>query len=70
MKYNLKDVIDEDFADELSQASAAGIDIGSRGAKGVLINNGYIYTVLQSSDVSSNDTAHKLLDSLIKEAGI
>ena len=70
MRFSLKDVIDEDFAEELSQASTAGIDIGSRGAKGVLLHNGYIYTVIQASDVSSNDTAHKLLETLINEAGV
>ena len=58
MKYKLTDIIDDDFAAELSVASAAGIDIGSRGAKGVLINNGYLYTVLTASGVSSDETAH------------
>ncbi|WP_458459356.1 acyl-CoA dehydratase activase [Pseudobutyrivibrio sp.] len=70
MKYKLTDIIDDDFAAELSVASAAGIDIGSRGAKGVLINNGYLYTVLTASGVSSDETAHELLETLVNEAGI
>lgn len=70
MKYKLTDIIDDDFAAELSVVSAAGIDIGSRGAKGVLINNGYLYTVLTASGVSSDETAHELLETLVNEAGI
>lgn len=70
MKYKLTDIIDDDFAAELSVATSAGIDIGSRGAKGVLINNGYLYTVLTASGVSSDETAHELLETLVNEAGI
>ena len=70
MRYRLEDVIDEDFIEELSGVSTVGIDIGSRGAKGVLINNGFLYTVLKPSGVSSDETAHELLDFLVEEAGI
>ncbi len=70
MKYDLTDILDEDYAKELSEASTVGIDIGSRGAKGALLHGGKLYTVILPSGVSSNETAHELFDLLAKEAGI
>lgn len=70
MKYDLRNIIDDDFAADLSGACTVGVDIGSRGAKAVLLNNGYLYTVIRPSGVSSDDTAHELMDILLEEAGI
>ena len=70
MKHVLTDILDEDFAKELSEATTIGIDIGSRGAKGVLLHGGNLYTTMLPSGVSSNETAHELFDLLTKEAGI
>lgn len=70
MKYVLTDILDDDYASELTLASTIGIDIGSRGSKGVLLHGGNLYTAILPSGVSSNETAHDLFDQLIKEAGI
>lgn len=70
MVYQLKDVLDAKYSHSLDKASTAGIDIGSRGSKAVLLHDGKLYTNIVPSGVSSKETAGFLLDSLIKEAGI
>ena len=70
MKHVLTDIIDAGFSKELMEASAIGIDIGSRGAKGALLHGGNLYTTILPSGVSSNETAHELFDLLTGEAGI
>lgn len=69
MKYPISDVIDKRYAGPLADRKLAGIDIGSRGSKGVLIHGGYIYTVMVSSGVSPAKTGEKLLHMLLDEAG-
>lgn len=70
MKYQLDQVLDEKYAHALDEARTAGIDIGSRGSKAVLLYNGNLYTKMVPSGVSSKKTAKKLLDSLLLEAGL
>lgn len=69
MRYPLSDVIDKRYVRSLTDKKLAGIDIGSRGSKGVLIYGGNIYTVMVSSGVCPGETGDKLLNILLKEAG-
>lgn len=66
----LKDILDDKYIDKFQDAKAAGIDIGSRGAKGVLLFNGKIYYRNVASGVSSIETGKQLLKDLMKEANI
>ena len=43
---NLTDVISPVLADELAETRVVGIDIGSRAAKGVLLDKGRLFTAL------------------------
>lgn len=70
MNYQLEQVLDERYAHALDEARTAGIDIGSRGSKAVLLFDGILYTRMVPSGVSSKRTAKELLDSLLREAGI
>lgn len=66
----INDCIDEKYKNQLDDICAAGIDIGSRGSKAVLLYKGNIYTRMVASGVSSEKTAKQLLDGLVKAAGI
>ncbi len=70
MRYDLSNYIDPEYAEYLKNARTVGIDIGSRGSKGVLLFDGAMYTVIKPSNVSSEETAKDLLDTLLKEAEI
>lgn len=66
----IAEIFGEKDADKLQQITVAGIDIGSRAAKGVLISKGKLFYKIVPSGVSSIDTGKKLIRDLIKEAGI
>lgn len=70
MKYEIKEALDTSLADNITGARSAGIDIGSRGAKGVLLFDGKLYTTIMPSGVSSTQTAKELVKQLVSEAAI
>lgn len=70
MKYEIKEVLDKSIADNITDARTAGIDIGSRGAKGVLLYDGRLYTAIMPSGISSTATAKELVGQLAAQAGI
>lgn len=47
-----------------------GLDIGSRGAKGVLLSNGTIYTVLRPTGFNMQETGDALLEELLQKSGL
>jgi predicted CoA-substrate-specific enzyme activase len=65
----LKDIIEKRFADKLKNARVAGLDIGSRATKGVLLYDGRLYDRIITSGVSSQETAIEVLQELLSEAG-
>lgn len=70
MRYTLSEILDEKYAHDLDDVKAVGIDIGSRGAKAVLLYDGKLFAKVVPSDISSRETAKELLESLLKEARI
>lgn len=66
----LKNVLDDKYVDKFPSVRTAGIDIGSRGAKGVLLFDGKIYYKNVASGVSSIETGKQLLRDLLKEANV
>lgn len=66
----LSEILDDRYAHSLDEARCVGIDIGSRGAKIVLLYDGEIYSHTILSGVSSEDTANELLDYVLSQAGI
>lgn len=70
MGYQLKAVLDDGYQGELKDAVTVGIDIGSRGSKGVLLFRDHIFVKNLPSGVSTKQTAKELLDYLIEESGI
>ena len=67
---NIDSVIDEKYIGELNGFRSAGIDIGSRAAKAVLLYDGKLYSKLVPSGVSSEETGKRLLKALAEEAGV
>lgn len=63
-------VIDEKYIGALNNYRSAGIDIGSRASKAVLLFDGRLYTKMVPSGVSSEQTGKSLLKALAYEAGI
>lgn len=70
MRYDIDKVLDETLTEEIRQARAIGIDIGSRAAKAVLLFDGKLYTAIQPSGVSSVETAKEMMKVLSEEAEI
>lgn len=66
----LSEILDEKYAHDLDHARSIGIDIGSRGAKAVLLYDGKIYDVITASGVSSKKTSYELVEALLKQSGI
>lgn len=64
----IDDVIEKEYTNQLSNARVVGLDIGSRGTKGILLYDGKLYYKVVASGVSSQETAGQVLDALLKEA--
>lgn len=64
----IKEVIDKELADQLNQVNVIGLDIGSRTAKGILLANGKIHTVIFPTGLYMQDTADDLINRLLKKA--
>ncbi|MDR2141981.1 MAG: acyl-CoA dehydratase activase [Deltaproteobacteria bacterium] len=61
----VSDVIAPKLVKELSGPPVAGIDVGSRQAKGVLLRDGEIYTIQVPTDINMQKTADGLLVELL-----
>ncbi|MBO7336316.1 MAG: 2-hydroxyglutaryl-CoA dehydratase [Lachnospiraceae bacterium] len=64
------DILDSKYKGKLDGFRTIGVDIGSRAAKGVLLIDGEIFCRMVPSGVSSINTAHEMVDALLKEAGL
>lgn len=70
-KWNAKDVLLNPKVNDLVEGkSTVGIDIGSRQSKAVLLHKDKIYADITASDIDSQKTSERLLNRLVKEAGI
>lgn len=68
--YIISDTIENFYEDEFKDTRTVGIDIGSRGAKAILLYEGKLFTALEASGVSSVQTAKNLLKNLLEQAQI
>lgn len=71
----IQDVIDPAISHELtshalSAHTALGIDIGSRGAKAVLLRGKELFVAQVPTGVNMQETANELLEELLEQAGI
>lgn len=66
----IKDIIDHDLVEKISNDRVIGLDLGSRTGKGVLLANGQLYTAIVPTGVYMQQTAEKLLTKLYKQAGL
>lgn len=67
---HITDVIDPAVSHELTTHTALGIDIGSRGAKAVLLRDDELFVWQVPTGVNMQETANELLDELLEQAGI
>lgn len=65
-----KDIIDPSLLHEITPATVVGIDIGSRGAKAVLIHKGEIHVTQIGTGVDMQASAEELLDELLEKADL
>jgi predicted CoA-substrate-specific enzyme activase len=66
----LKGVIDSRLIGEINNNTVLGVDIGSRGAKAVLLHGGELFVAQVPTGVNMQETADELLDELLEDAGI
>jgi predicted CoA-substrate-specific enzyme activase len=66
----LGEVIDPVLVHEISDATALGIDIGSRNSKAVLLRDRRLYTALLPTGINMQETAQELLEELFDTAGV
>jgi (R)-2-hydroxyacyl-CoA dehydratese activating ATPase len=64
------DAIADERVASLTSATSIGIDIGSRQAKAVLLNDRDIHTAITASGVDSQETADRLVRKLLKQSGV
>jgi predicted CoA-substrate-specific enzyme activase len=69
-KYRGRDIVTDGVWNFTTTAPVVGLDIGSRGSKGVLLNGDQVITVLNPTGLYMQETADELLEQLIKLAGI
>ena len=66
----LAEVLDQRVVGEIDNSSVLGVDIGSRGAKAVLLHGGELFAVQVPTGVNMQETADELLYELLEIAGI
>jgi len=66
----LSEVIDSRLVSKISKNSVLGVDIGSRGAKAVLLHGDELFVAQVPTGVNMQVTADELLDELVEVAGI
>ncbi len=68
--FSCEDIFSAGKRRKLPKNTALGIDIGSRQGKAVLIHKGYLYTDIEPTGLSMQETADRLKRHLLKRAGI
>lgn len=66
----IDEVIAEELKATLNDTRVVGVDIGSRSAKGVLLADGVIHTVITPTGLYMQETADELFAGLLKKAGL
>ncbi len=66
----LSEVIDPRLVNKIDNSSVLGVDIGSRGAKAVLLHGGELFVAQVPTGVNMQETADELFDELLDVAGI
>ncbi|PYF12629.1 putative CoA-substrate-specific enzyme activase [Rhodobacter viridis] len=61
--------IADDRIGDLRKTPTIGIDIGSRQAKAVLLDDAEVHTVITASGVDAQDTADRLVKKLLRQSG-
>jgi predicted CoA-substrate-specific enzyme activase len=67
---DINDIFTPDKAGLIPKTPVAGIDIGSRQSKAVLIANRQLFTALTATGLFMKDTAQELLDMLFVQSGL
>jgi predicted CoA-substrate-specific enzyme activase len=70
MKHQAKDIVNEGTWKYTTVVPVIGLDIGSRGSKGVLLNGDEVATVLIPTGLYMQETADDLLNQLLKLSGL
>jgi predicted CoA-substrate-specific enzyme activase len=70
MKHQAKDIVNDGPWKYTTTVPVVGLDIGSRGSKGVLLNGGELVTVLIPTGLYMQETADDLLNQLLKISGL
>lgn len=66
----LAEILDQRVLDRIDDSSVIGVDIGSRGAKAVLLHGDELFVAQVPIGVDIQETADELLDELLDEAGL
>ncbi|MDR0550026.1 MAG: acyl-CoA dehydratase activase [Deltaproteobacteria bacterium] len=66
----ISEVIDPKLAERLTGPAVAGVDVGSRQAKAVILKDGEIYTLQAPTDINMQKTADSLLAELLAVSGL
>lgn len=66
----VEEVLQKQFINDIPDRTVVGIDIGSRQAKAVLLNDGNIYTTIMPTGFYMQETAENLLGELLGQAGL
>ena len=66
----LAEVLDQKVLDRIENYSVIGVDIGSRGAKAVLLHGDELFVAQVPTGVNIQETADELLDELLDVAGL
>jgi predicted CoA-substrate-specific enzyme activase len=67
---DLADIIDPPLLSELNGRTSLGVDIGSTTGKAVLFHKGKYYGAITTSGVFSQETADRLLDTVLTQLGL
>jgi len=70
MKHQAKDIVSEGEWKYTTVAPVVGLDLGSRGSKGVLLNGDEVVTVLIPTGLYMQETADELLTTLLQTSGL
>lgn len=68
--YKFEEVFSKEKLEKIKRNTVLGIDIGSRQGKAVLLHEGHIYTAIEPTDYSMQNTADHLMERLLYRANI
>jgi predicted CoA-substrate-specific enzyme activase len=70
MKHQASDIVNDGVWKYTTAVPVVGLDLGSRGSKGVLLNGDDVFTVLIPTGLYMQETADDLLNQLLKFSGL